>query len=170
MVDKYSIITIVAIIVIIIPFAYSGLNIVSANNLSFEWMDENNFKFFEMSNNKDIIICNPLPVPVTFNQIQMRVFFEKNQHGALTIPGQTLEPGKNTAQSIFTSDNFAGNQYLLMEFDAQLTGTSEVRHDLRQLVIVVNVDTPILGMIPYSTSYQFQGESFMEMMNQKTEC
>lgn len=170
MVDKYAVITIIAIITIAITVIYSGLGIVAASNIILEWADENNFKFFEMTNNKDIIICNPLPIPVTFNQIQIGVFYEGNERGVLTIPGTVLEPGKNIVDSIFVSEHFAGNQYLMMEFDAQLTGTSTIRHDLRQLILVVNIDTPILGVIPYSTSHQYQGLDFMEMMNQKTKC
>ena len=36
--NRYSIITLIAIIIIIVPpFAYSGLNIIGANQLEYKW-------------------------------------------------------------------------------------------------------------------------------------
>ena len=44
--NKYSAITFVAIIAIIIPFAYSGLNIIGANQLEYNWNSVEEFSFF----------------------------------------------------------------------------------------------------------------------------
>ena len=59
--NRYSAITLVAIIIIIIPFAYSGLNIIGANQLEYRWNnDVEGFSFFEMSNNGEVEFCNPM--------------------------------------------------------------------------------------------------------------
>ena len=49
--NKYSTITLIAIIIIIIPFAYSGLNIIGANQIEYKWSGSEEFSFFAMSNN-----------------------------------------------------------------------------------------------------------------------
>ena len=54
--NRYSVITFVAIIAIITPFAYSGLNIIGANQLEYNWNSGDEFSFFEMSNNGQIEI------------------------------------------------------------------------------------------------------------------
>ena len=47
--NRYSAITLVAIIIIIIPFVYSGLNIIGANQLEYRWNNNvEGFSFFEM--------------------------------------------------------------------------------------------------------------------------
>ena len=46
--NKYSTITLIAIIIIISPFAYSGLNIIGANQLEYKWNGSEGFSFFAM--------------------------------------------------------------------------------------------------------------------------
>ena len=52
--NKHSIITIVAIIVIILPFAHSGFSIIGMQNLEYRWDSPGQFSFFTMSNNGEI--------------------------------------------------------------------------------------------------------------------
>ena len=53
--NKHSIITIIAIVIIIIPFAYSGLSIVGAQQLEYRWDNPGEFTFFTTSR----AICSP---------------------------------------------------------------------------------------------------------------
>ena len=66
--NKYSVITVIAIIIIIIPFAYSGLNIIGANQLEYKWNSTEGFSFFAMLNNGDVEFCNPMPFPTSFQK------------------------------------------------------------------------------------------------------
>ena len=168
MVDKYTIITIAAIIVIVVPFAYSGMNIFAAQNMDFSWTEEE-FRYFELTNNKDILVCNRTPIPVNVEQIRFSIFFENNERGEYYTSPLTLEPGENIVEGKFRSQTFAAHQYFLMEIDSQLTGGSEIRHDLRRLVIVAGIDTPIIGIIPYSTIQQYDALEFFDMMK-KNSC
>ena len=45
--NKYSAITIIAILIIIAPFVYSGLNIIGAEQLQYKWNDSEEFSFFK---------------------------------------------------------------------------------------------------------------------------
>lgn len=56
--NKYTKISVIAIILIIIPFAYSFLNIYGAQQLQYKWNDENQFSYFELSNNGSVEFCN----------------------------------------------------------------------------------------------------------------
>ena len=66
--NKYSVITFIAIIIIITPFAYSGLNIIGANQLEYKWNGIEEFSFFAMSNSGDIEFCNPMPFSTSFQK------------------------------------------------------------------------------------------------------
>ena len=52
--NKISVITFIAIIIIVTPFAYSGLNIIGANQLEYKWSSSEEFSFYAMSNNGDM--------------------------------------------------------------------------------------------------------------------
>jgi len=67
--NKHSVITIIAIIVIIIPFAYSGLNILGAHQLEYRWSHLGDFNFFTMSNHGEIEFCNTIPFWTSFQKI-----------------------------------------------------------------------------------------------------
>ena len=72
--NKYSTITLIAIVIIIIPFAYSGLNIIGANQLEYKWSGSEEFSFFAMSNNGDVEFCNTMPFSTSFQKFQIVTF------------------------------------------------------------------------------------------------
>ena len=78
--NKYSIITLIAIIIIITPFAYSGLNILGANQLEYKWSGSEEFSFFAMSNSGDMEFCNPIPFPTSFQKFQIISFYDANEY------------------------------------------------------------------------------------------
>ena len=51
-----------------------------------------------------------------------------------------------------------------MTFDFEFNG-GNVRLDPNQFIIVISTDTPILGLIPYSTTTQISGFEFDQLMN-----
>jgi hypothetical protein len=69
--DKHSKITIIAIIFIIIPFVYSGLNIYAASQLQYKWGEQDKFSYFTMSNNGDVEFCNDLPYWTSFKKFEV---------------------------------------------------------------------------------------------------
>ena len=80
--NKYSTITLIAIIIIIIPFAYSGLNIIGANQLEYKWSGSEEFSFFAMSNNGDIEFCNTMPFPTSFEKFPFLII---NECGSIDV-------------------------------------------------------------------------------------
>ena len=90
--NKYSTITLIAIVIIIIPFAYSGLNIIGANQLEYKWSGSEEFSFFAMSNNGDIEFCNPIPFHTSFQKFQIISFYDANEIGTYQIESTTIEP------------------------------------------------------------------------------
>jgi hypothetical protein len=55
-------------------------------------------------------------------------------------------------------------QHIFMTFDFEFNG-GNIRLDPNQFIIVINADTPILGMIPYTTTIQMSGFEFDSIMN-----
>ncbi len=66
--NKHSIITAIAIVIIIIPFAYSGLSIVGAQQLEYRWDNPGEFTFFTMLNQGEMEFCNTIPFWITFQK------------------------------------------------------------------------------------------------------
>ena len=163
--NKHSKITIIAIIVIIIPFVYSGLNIYAASQLQYRWSEQDKFSYFEMSNNGDVEFCNVLPYWMNFKKFEITTYYDLQNKGTLTIEPVTINPLSHTTQKgIFHSEEFAPTQYLFMELDFEFNGGT-IRLDPNKMGVIVNIETPIIGIIPYSTTMQYSGFDFNKIMN-----
>ena len=165
--DKYSKITLVAIIAIIIPFAYSALNIYAAEHLQFRWSEQNKFNYFSLSNNGNVEFCNALPYWASFQKFEMTTFYDMENKGTFTIPQFTINPLSNTTQKgIFHSEELNESQYLFMQLDYEFGG-GEIRLDPNKMYVVLDIDTPIIGVISHSTIIQYSGFDFNNIMNGK---
>ena len=163
--NKHSIITIIAIIVIITPIAYSGLSIIGAQQLEYRWDNPGEFNFFTMLNEGEMEFCNTMPFWITFQKFEISTFYQSDHLGSFAVQPLTINPYSSTVESgIFTSEGRAEAQHIFMTFDFMFNG-GNIRLDPNQFIVVVNTDTPILGIIPYSTTTLMSGFDLDKMMN-----
>ncbi len=163
--NKHSIITIIAIIVIIIPFAHAGLSIVGMQQLEYRWNNPGQFTFFTMSNHGDMEFCNPMPFWISFENLQVITFYDTTQRGVFTVNPTTINPLSSTVQEgTFSSEDLSAAQHIFMTLDFEFDG-GDIRLDPNKLIVVVQADMPILGIIPYSTTTQISGFDFDQNMN-----
>ena len=163
--NKHSVITIVAIIVIITPFAYSGLSIVGAEQMEYRWNSPGKFSFYTMSNHGEIEFCNTLPIWNSFQKLDVATFYQSNHLGSFVVNQVTMNPNSSVVhEGVFLSEQVASAQHLFMTLDFEFDG-GDIRLDPNELVVVVQIDIPIIGLIPYSTTTQISGFDFDKMMN-----
>mgnify|MGYP003389406094 CR=1 FL=1 len=169
--NKYSIITIIAIIIIVIPFAYSGLNVIGANQLEYKWNGSEEFSFFAMSNNGDIEFCNPMPFSTSFQKFQIITFYDAENIGTYEIMSTTIEPQLSIVKKgNFSTEEFQSTQHMFMTLDYEFDGGA-IRVDPNKFIVLVNIQTPIAGIIPYSHTIQISGfELDQTMKNQELSC
>ncbi len=67
-------------------------------------------------------------------------------------------------EGIFSSEERSESQHIFMTFDFMFNG-GNIRLDANQFMILISTDTPILGIIPYSSTTQISGFEFDKMMN-----
>ena len=141
--NKYSAITFVAIIIIIIPFAYSGLNIIGANQLEYNWNSGDEFSFFEMSNNGEIEFCNPMPFPTIFQEFKIISFYDAKNIGEFKINSSMIESQSSSIQAgSFSTEEFQSTQHMFMTLDYEFNGGA-VRIDPNKFIVLVTIETPI---------------------------
>jgi len=163
--NKYSIITYIAIVIIVVPFAYSGLNIFGVQYLEYRWDNPGQFSFFAMSNSGEIEFCNTIPFWISFQKFEIATFYQGQQLGTFATNSMTINPFSSTIQEgEFTSDQIASAQHNFMTFDYEFDG-GVIRLDPNKFIVLTQVDTPILGIIPYSTTTQISGFEFDQIMN-----
>ena len=163
--NKHTIITLIAIIIIVIPIAHSGLSIIGANQVEYRWDSPGQFSFFAMINNGEMEFCNNLPFWISFQNFQVSAFYQKEILGSFEVQPMTINPFSSTVkEGIFVSEQREEAQHIFMTFDFEFNG-GNVRLDPNQFIIVVNTNTPILGIIPYSTTTQISGFEFDQIMN-----
>jgi len=163
------VIVIIASVVIISTFAYSGWNIYAVEQLQFSIADKEKFTYFDMINDAKVAVCNPLPFFVNFNEFNIVMIFEGNEKGTLTVQGITLPPLSSLElEGKFSSETFEESQYLAMSFDGIFGGALPLAIDPTKLTIATKTETPIIGIIPYFVTNQYSGFDFYNMMNEKT--
>ena len=163
--NKHSIITIIAIIIIVIPFAYSGLSIVGVQQLEYRWDNPGEFTFFTMLNQGEMEFCNAIPFWITFQKFEISTFYQSDILGSFVVQPLTINPYSSVVQEgIFSSKEISESQHIFMTFDFMFNG-GNIRLDPNQFIILITTDTPILGIIPYSSTTQMSGFEFDKMMN-----
>ncbi len=163
--NKYSIITIISIVVIITPFAYSGLSIVGAQQLEYRWDNPGEFTFFTMLNQGEMEFCNTIPFWITFQKFEISTFYQSEHLGSFIVQPLTINPYSSVVQEgIFSSEEISESQHIFMTFDFMFNG-GNIRLDPNQFIILISTDTPILGIIPYSSTTQISGFEFDKIMN-----
>jgi len=168
--NKYSIITTIAIIVIITPILYGVWSVYSVEELQLR-TPNSQFSYFDMSNYEEIEICNPMPFFVGFNGLNIESYYQNDIKGVFEIGPITISP--NTSEIVdlsFSSDSFAEAQYLFMHMDGQFGGEIPIRLDPSQMVVVTNFETRIIGVIPYQNTITQSAFDFTNMMNEESSC
>ena len=163
--NKHSIITIIAIIIITLPFVHSGFSILGMQEIEYRWSSPGQFSFFTMSNHGKMEFCNPLPFWISFEKISISPYFEEEYLGSFSVETSTINPSSSKVQEgIFLSEKSAAAQHIFMALDFEFDG-GDIRLDPNQLIVAVQTDIPILGIIPYSTTEQISGFEFDKTMN-----
>jgi len=169
--DKQKILVIVSSFVICGVLAFSFLKIYALGEIELRGI-ENNFRFFEMSNNGKIMMCNNSSIPVNFNQFNLIIFYEGDVLGTYKINSNSIMP--NSALVIegnYITDSFSESQSTFMLFDHMFSGGSPVRADPRKMVIGTEFQTTIIG-IPYSVTEKYSSLDFWNILNDenKSNC
>ena len=169
--NKYTAITIIAILIIISPFAYSGFNIIGAEQLQYKWNDSEEFSFFTMMNNGNIELCNPMPFSISFEKLQIGSFYNAKNIGTYEIMSTTIEPQSSiVAKGDFFTEEYQSTQRMFLTLDYEFNG-GEIRVDPNKFIVIVSIHTPIAGIIPYSDDLQISGFELDQIMkNQELSC
>ena len=170
--NKHTIIVIIASLVIASPFVYAVWNIVALDNLELRAAEQGRFSFFEISNGKEIQICNSSPFYVSFDRIDVTMFYEEDNEGTYTVPSDTLPPSSaSILEGNFRSESYAESQYTFLHMDGEFAGTAPIRLDPNKMFVILNIQTSILGFIPISISDQYRAFDFYNLMNEEdTSC
>lgn len=163
--NRYSVITAIAVAVIAAPFVYGGLSIYGAQQMEYRWHGPGSFSFFAMSNYGKVEFCNAVPFLTSVQRFEIATFYEGNHLGSFVTEHFTSNPLASSIQSgTFTSKELPTSQHIFMAMDFELDG-GDIRLDPNQFIVVTRADTPILGLIPYSTVMQYDIVDFDDKMN-----
>ena len=168
--DKYSIITIIALIVITAPVLYGIWGIYSVEQIQLITPNES-FSYFEMANDEQINLCNPLPFFVSFQSMNVEILYKGDVKGVFKIGPTTLEPyTSKTFELNFSSNSFSESQYLFMHMDGQFDGEVPIRLNPNEMEIKITLDSRIIGIIPFQTIITQSAFEFTNKMNEEPLC
>lgn len=166
--NKHSLIVIIASIVIAVPFVYSGLNIWSIENLQLSGVEQGDFRYFHLIGDGDILVCNSMPIQVTVNNLKISEFFDGQIFGTYETSQISIPASSSIAvDGTFFSDEYESAQYYALHYDSMFSGEQTIRIDPRKLSIQIDMDTSIIGIIPFTVSKDYSGWDFWNLMNEK---
>ncbi len=165
--NKHFIIVIIASIIILGTVGHSIWNIYATDQLQLSVNGET-FRYNKAMTNEDkFVLCNPLPLPVSFNHFGITVFFEDEIQAVFSMQGTTIQPkSSKVLESKFFTEEYTESQYLLMHFDHTFEG-NQIRIDPKKMTIETEFQTPFLGVIPFSNAQQFTSFDFWNVLNEK---
>ena len=162
--NRHTVITSIATVAIIAPFAYSALNIYAAGQLQYQWSEPEVFSYFVMSNSGSVEFCNPTMAWADIKSFEVGIYYDVNELGTFKSGPVSMGPSSSaTSHGTFVSDEFVSVQHVFMTLDFEFDG-GDIRMDPTKMHILVTAETPILGFIPYATSSQFTGFDFDKIM------
>ena len=163
--NKHTVITIIAIIVIALPIMHSGFSILGVQQLEYRWDNPGEFNFFNMLNQGEMEFCNTVPFWMSIQKFEIESFYQSDTLGTFTVQPISISPFSSVIEAgIFKSENVAEAQHIFMTFDFEFNG-GNVKLDPNEFIITISANTPILGIIPYTTTTQISGFEFDQLMN-----
>ncbi|MGI9567255.1 MAG: hypothetical protein ACR2LL_09625 [Nitrosopumilus sp.] len=165
--NKHTLVVIIASVVIAISVGFSGWNIFASEQVDL-MITEEHFSYFGLMNSGKISVCNPLPFYANFNEIRISMIFDERSIGVLSFSEIQLEPNSEVeVQGTFTSENFKEAQYLSLHFDSMYNDVIPTRIDQEKMNVVTEIQTNIIGVIPYSVTNQYPGLEFWNVMEDR---
>ncbi len=165
--NKYALINTVAIIIIVIVFAHSGINIVGAEWLEYRWHEPEEFSLFVMSNSGKIELCNMVPFWASFQKFEIVTSYDGMYMGSFITGPMTLNPlASSEHEGVFISERRMAAQHNFMTLDFESEG-GDIRLDPSKFVATVRINTPIIGVIPYSTTTHMVGFDIYKIIGSK---
>lgn len=168
--NKHTVIVIIASIIIVGAVGYSLWNVFAIYNLQIASAEEGKFAYFDLMNNGEITMCNSLPFYVNVDKFEIAIFYDNDHKGTFSAPPMTISPqSSKTIEGEFKSEFFVDAQYLFLHLDGEFSGSQPIRIDPAKMFVVTNVDSPIIGVIPYTISQQYTGFDFYNMMKDRAD-
>lgn len=164
--NKHTIIVIAALIVIAVTIAFTVGNVFLIEDIKLNVSNEDYFRYFGFINQEKIAVCNPTSFYTSLNNLKIIMNYEGRDIGILNFPGTQLAPGSSKIlQGKFSTEAFEEVQYLAMHFDGMFLDTIPQRIDPTKMVIIKEIQTNLIGIIPYSITNQYSAWEFWQMMN-----
>lgn len=172
MVNRHTIIVIVSIIVIAGTVSYSSLSIFTANDLQFRWHRADSFDLFSLMIGGNLLVCNNSDYPTTFRSYTLDLVYGDEELGRFTADGAALSPHTSTmVTGKFSTDDKQVANILLASLDTAISGSEQAaRINPENMEVTATLETTIIGLVPFTTTQQYSGPEFVEMMRQKTSC
>ena len=170
MANKHTIIVLVSIAIIVGSLGYSSISVVSAKDLEFRWPG-NSFDFLSVLTGKVIEVCNNTDLPVSFSKYSFSIFYDGNDLGTYSTGGGSFAP--HTDGVVFGKFDAKDDRMSSLFFsflDTEMSGTDVTRINTGKIKVITNVDTKILGVIPFSVSQEYGGQEFLDLINKEPSC
>ena len=158
-------ITIPIIIPIIIIVALFTMNGNAITNLEFRGHSVDDLDLMDMSMDTKFEVCNPTFFPASFETLKVDIVYKSTNFGTIIMEGQTI-PSKTP--TILEGRINMNGQPIMQLFVAALNSefrAGEINFEPKQVKFFIELDAPILGIIPFSVLKSYTSDEFIEIFH-----
>lgn len=169
--NRHTAVTIAASVVIAGTLGFSAASIVVAESVELGATGGKDFSYFRLIHVGKIAVCNPTPLYAEIDGINISIYNREDRVGQLAVPGMFMTPDSSyVGRGQFASDSFNTAQYLMMHIDAATNENLPVRMDTNAVSVVTEVETRILGFVPYTATKDYPALDFVNSINENGAC
>ncbi len=143
------------------------MNAYAITNLQFRGHSVDDVDLIDMNMDTKFEVCNPTFFPASFETLKVDLVYKSTNFGTITMWGQTIP--SSTPTIIDGRVNMNG-QAIMQLFVAALGSTfraEEIDFDPKQVKIFIELDAPILGIIPFTVLKSYPSDEFIEIFQGK---
>ncbi|MFY9299659.1 MAG: hypothetical protein WAO91_00515 [Candidatus Nitrosotenuis sp.] len=172
MANRHTVIVLASIAVTAATPGYSLPSLVFAKYLQFGWHQCGSFDLLSTMFGGKLIVCNNSYYPPSFHQPSFDIICDGQSLGVFSAYGMTVPAHPSTAiDGKFSTNDERVAKILFSSLDTVFSGSGQAaRIDINKMSATTTFDTKIIWAIPFSTTREYSGQEFVDMMNQKTGC
>lgn len=163
--NRHTLIAVAASAVIAGTAAYAAAGAAALEGVQFRWSGQDGFGYVALVNGGYVDVCNPHPIPVRLDGLEIKVRHQGGDFGSLDVGGAVIGPGGEA--SLYgdgeLSDPRAG--ILAAYTDAGAGGAELARFDPGDVEAAATARTHVFGFIPYSVTHEYAGGEFFDAMD-----
>lgn len=163
--NRHALVAVAASAVIAGSAAYALLGAAALSDAQFKWAGGGDFGYVSLINGGYIEICNPWPLPVRLDSLEIDALYQGEDFASFHAKGGIIGAGSTGVLLGEGEPRGSEASVLSMYMDSGASGADASRFDGGDVEATATLRTLVLGLIPHSVTREYSGAGFFDVMD-----